>query len=279
MARSKRIAKSALGGGKLALFEVIQAAQTRGGSHLVEAVAPIVAPAAGRELVETPPAAPAAVAETPPPPAAPADTVALIATAAAQVRAARPGRGRPERGVPLIGFATAVAALIAICGAGVLGIQHFSRRPPHQVSGSAPMPEVLDVAGAQSPTLARPHTQTRTEAVAANPGGPVVVPADFRRVNGLNYVLIQSYHVTEQAHAVATRDFLVRSGVGATVERGIPGWPNRLCVVGTEGFEQMKNNPKHQEYRRRLDELSSKATAADKKIRRFEPTEVQWGRS
>ena len=280
MARSKRTNRTALTGGKLALFEVLQAAQTRGSSQLSDAVAPIVAPGAAERL--SAPAKPTIVVAEPAPavnepPPAPTQSMPLEQALARR----RVGRASQSEGVSLIAFATAVAGVIALSGAGLIAWQHYSGRTPHAVIGTPPMPEVLDVGGSatSSPTYARPADQTRTQAVAQAPASPAVVPPDFRRVNGLNYVVVQSYDPREEELAVAARDALLKNGVGATIETGIDGWGRRLCVVGTDGFEQVRSNAKYEAYRQRLMEISASATAADKRIRKFEPTGKQWERN
>lgn len=281
MAQQKRAKRTALTGGKLALFEVLQAAQARGSSQLSDAVAQGAPTAATCESVTQAPPEPALVVQaqpvptapvTPPPQSLPLDQ--LFARRRSQDSSRSPG-------ISVIGFATVVAGAIALAGAGLIAWGHYSRRTPHVVSSSTAMPEVLDVGGARAstPTLARPVEQTRTQAVSQGPVAAATVAPDFRRVNGLNYALVQSYASSEEALALATCQALLKNGVGATVERGIPGWPNRLCVVGTEGFEQVRSNTKYQAYRQRLMDISSLATAADKRLRKFDPQAVQWGRS
>lgn len=279
MAQAKRTSQRARGGGKLALFEVIQAAQSHGEGHLSDAVAPLVQASISRESPVAP-AEPVRVANPPAEPA-PAATASRPLSAPPPHRAAS-SRPRRDGGVSIIGFATAVAGVIAITGAGLVAFQHFARSEPHEISGSLPMPEVLDVGSSgesSTPSFGSPLNPTQTAVRAPTSSGRAVVPDGFRRTNGLNYVLMQSYHASEEQQAVATRDALLDAGVGATIERDIPGWEKRLSVVGTDGFEQMKNNPQYQEYRRRLDDVSRKATAADRRIKKFEPQAVQWGRS
>src|SRR5687768_7706617 len=260
MAQMKRSAR-ARGGGKLALFEVIQAAQ--GDGQLSEAVAPMVQAIAAREAPPEPVAAPPAAARP--------------AAVPARPQAAPPVRSSPSRGDKqlqrnasgLLGLATAFAALVALASAGYIAFQHYARGPAPVVSGSQPMPQVLDVSdgGASSQVLARPAENRQTE---ARPQAVAVVPDGFRRTNGLNYVLVQSYDKSERAQAEATRDALLAAGIGATIESDIPNWGKRLCVFGTEGFEQ-KSDPACKEYVRQLEDLSRKLTATNRRIRRFEP--------
>lgn len=279
MAQAKRTSQRARGGGKLALFEVIQAAHAQGEGHLSDAVAPLVQSSISREpqvaLAEPVQAASPTTAAAPVAPASRPPTAPPVYKTASS-------RPRRDGGVSAIGLATAIAGVIAIAGAGLVAFQHFARNEPHLISGSQPMPEVLDVGNARessAPSFGNALNPTQTAVRAATPTGRAVVPDGFRRTNGLNYVLVQSYHASEEQQAIATRDALLDAGVGATIERGVPGWDKNLSIVGTEGFEQVRNNTQYQEYRRRLDEVSRKATAANRKIKKFDPQAVQWGRS
>ena len=268
MAQSKRSPR-AFSGGKLALFEVIQAAQTQGDGQLSDAVAPLVQSSSQRE----PPPEPA-----PSPP--PASARPMLVTRQVPVEApARPSKARrpsPEGGVSILGFATACAGMIALVGAGFVAFQHFANDKPQVISGTQPMPEVLDVGkGGDTVVAARlPDVQARVQSPGGS--GPVMVAQNYRRTAGLNYVLVQSYARSEEAQANATRDALLANGIRATVESDIAGWPGKLCVVGTEGYEHLKTNKQYQEYVRRLNDISRKVTAADRKIKRFDPTPIQW---
>ncbi len=271
MAQVKRPNGRARGGGKLALFEIIQAAQSTGDEHLNDAVAPLVQATTQRE-----PAAPAPVA-----PAAPAPATAP-APAARQVLVApvRPSNARKAEGISAISFATAIAALVTVGAGGYLLAQRFTSRPASQVSESAPIPEVLDVgrpgttpapAGGE---LANRLPQVQTE---VRPQSRVVIPDGFRRTNGMNYVLMQSYAPSEESQAIAARDALLDAGVGATIERGIRGWEKRICVVGTYGFERMSGNDEYRTYRSHLDQVVRRFNS-NRKLKDLQPMELQWGR-
>jgi hypothetical protein len=271
MAQMKRSSR-ARGGGKLALFEVIQAAQAEGPGQLSEAVAPLVQASATREP------------SPPPAPEPPAKTIVQarpVTLPVERISTSRAPRNHGRDGVGLIGFVTACAGLIALGAAGFLLVQHFAKDTPAVVSGSQPVPDVLDVGpgakpGSRDPIMAnRAPAQQQTSAVPGA-GGPVRVADGFRRTGGLNYVIVQSYAASEQDLAVAARDALLAAGIGATIERDVPGWPKRLCVVGTDGFEHITTNAQYKAYRQRLDDVSRKLTAQSRRNRKFEPQPRQW---
>lgn len=284
MAQIKRSARARTGG-KLALFEVIQAAQAQGEGQLSDAVAPLVQASVQREPPPPEPAAqPAPVVAAPAPGTAAASIAASHALVTRQpivlpVRPSQERRAREQGGISVLSFATACAGLIALVGAAFVIFQHFAREGAPQVaSGSQPIPEVLDVGRPDAEASSGQANIRRDVQTQVHSGGsaPVTVPRDFRRTAGLNYVLVQSFAASEESHAIAMRDALLANGIPATIESGIKGWGNRLAVVGTVGFESYKTNPDYKAYVQRLQAVERTARAENKKIRRFDPTAFQW---
>ena len=182
------------------------------------------------------------------------------------------------------------AALLAAAGVGVVGLGFLLGRvtggggDAPQVA-SATMPEVMDVTPASLANVAPPAArlaQTDTAVAATDTPLPSARPsdpagADGPRVGGRNYVLVQSYHKSELDRAEATVAALRAAGVGATIERDIPGWSTRLCVFGTRGFERITQNPEYQAYVGKLLEVSRRHER-DSLIKRFKPQAVRWDR-
>lgn len=305
MAQVKRTSgRARSGGGKLALFEVIQAAQSPGEQELSDAVAPLVqnspqsstrAPQAEPrpEPRPTPDVREARVRETPvrqapiarPAPAEPAAPPRCISQPAPRPRpAAEPVLGARGPGSRL-GLAAGAACLLALVAVAFVAGRMLTAGPEQQLAQSGPSPDVLDVgrpgAGsaetrtADNQVLGRPRVDLETQEMP--PATPVQVPANFRRTSGLNYVLVQSYAQSEEDRAAATRDALLQNGIGATIEREIPGWPKRICVIGTVGFERIRNNGDYQAYLSKLEAVSEKYRD-ERKIKLFDPRPVHWSR-
>ena len=238
-------------GGKLALFEVLQ---NKGGDD-VAAEVPVV--------------------EAAPPPRPAAAPVKMTTT------------GSTGGGFSSFAFALALGGVLGAAG---LGYALFLR-PGDDAQASAVseeiMPEVLDVStpaarvakGADGQALARPEALTRRDVITAPAASEQQVFADsVSRTNGLNYVLVQSYHATEEDRAIATLQALAEAGLHATLERDIPGWPKRICVVGVVGFERISNNPEFRDYINRLEAVSDKHRN-DRKVKIFDPRPVHWSRN
>ncbi len=129
---------------------------------------------------------------------------------------------------------------------------------------------------ATSPVTLGPRgTPGAAATVATAP--PAVTPADVERIDGLNYLLIQSYHPSERDRADATAAALIDAGIGATVETKIRGWGNYWCVVGTESFKRRTRNPDLDAYKNRVMAVGRDASKS-RLIKAFDPQLVQWGR-
>lgn len=96
---------------------------------------------------------------------------------------------------------------------------------------------------------------------------------DANRVMKLNYVVVQSYPDLETAEQV--RDLLIRNGVGATVEKGTPFAPNWYSVVGTLGFDNIRNSREYNDYKKRIEQIGAD-NGVKGKWKRFEPQAMSW---
>ena len=263
MAKTAR-PKIGIGGGKLAMFEVLQGnAQDAASSH----DAPAIAGARPRE------AAPAPSFSQPP----------AVSSAYTSMQQAEPA----PRGS---GFGGAIVLGVSLLAIGVGATAFFVGRlsadsPADNVAAAAdldqPMPEVLGVGGQPVLRTSVPAASADTEesVTLAAPSADVAAALSSRvkRSAGRNYVLIQSYAKSERAGAEATVAALHSAGIGATIETDIKGWPNRLCVFGTEAFDYQKNNPVYQQYVANVLRVGRTASK-DRLIKRFDPQAVQWGR-
>ena len=185
----------------------------------------------------------------------------------------------------LIGF-SAAAAVVALAVVFLLG-RLAGDKPSEVVAHTAPNPNVLDVGGRDVPTvvgrpdagqtLASPAIATTT--VPRVDANAVTIPTPAgkgaQRTLGLNYVLIESYAPNEQDRAEATRQSLVRNGMDATIERDIPGWGKRLCVIGTVGFERIRGNDQLRTYLEDLNRISE-VESKSRQVKTFDPQPIQW---
>jgi hypothetical protein len=111
---------------------------------------------------------------------------------------------------------------------------------------------------------------------ASNPNQPLIGP---NRQVGLNYVVIQSYPEEKMAQqAVAA---LQQAGVGATIERKLPGWTASgqwYAVVGIHGFNKIRDNPEYDKYLSTIKKVSDQY-AKPKSFRAFNnPQPYKWPR-
>ena len=265
------------GGGKLSVFEVIRAAQES---------------QADDETASRPQAATRSNAAASP--------VALGPfTTARHADAAPPApSSRATLVVASVAAAVAVLCLILVVGrqftGGDDGEATTQAESSRQLALGRPDPSVLDVApnglastpaamavldsagNTAAPSLARPLVR-ESAALPATPVTQSVKIDSPQRTYGLNYVLIESYAASEEAQALATRDALLGHGLGATIERGIPGWKNRLCVVGTVGFEHISGNDELRDYLAKLKAVSN-LYEADRRIKTFKPMPIHWSK-
>lgn len=133
-------------------------------------------------------------------------------------------------------------------------------------------PEVMDVRNRSTPST-EPHRPPTAAEAAPTPTPAVAAAGD--RVIGRNYVIIQSYQ-NEQA-AIAARDILARHGITTTIERGLPRYADKswYILVGTQGFDRLRDNPEYERYIQSIREVSAKH-ASDSRFKQFAPQPYSW---
>lgn len=270
-----KTARPRIGGGKLALFEVLQANNGPDTTPTVDG--PVPSPST--DVAPPPQSAGVAARPASAPVAMPAHTASFAHSPQRRDGGADASRGSglSAGGLGLIVGGVGVVGIVAIA----FLVGRFTADPVADAGAGLgePMPEVLGVGG-------QPVLRTQTPLPRAAPATHETVsaratqtsfPTSVKRVAGMNYVLVQSYANTERDRAEATVAALHQAGIGATIETNIKGWPNKLCVFGTEPFEYQKNNPKYQQYLANLERVG-RVAAKDRLIKRFDPHPVQWGR-
>jgi hypothetical protein len=114
-----------------------------------------------------------------------------------------------------------------------------------EVRQQQPQPDVVNVAH----TIDRPGTGE----TADNPGGAghgkaaatdAGLAAAKGRINGANYIIIQSYPEQERKMAEDAVKFLHDNGIEATIEKDLPRWglAGWYTVLGTTGFEKISSS-------------------------------------
>lgn len=118
--------------------------------------------------------------------------------------------------------------------------------------------------------------------IQAAPAAPTQhsFPEDGTRINGLNYIVVQSYPLSEMALAEDAAKLLKEKGVNCTIEQGVSGWSNRWYnVVGTRGFERIRNNPEYDAYKAKIVQISSEFARKGEgksKFKEFAPLPTKW---
>lgn len=108
----------------------------------------------------------------------------------------------------------------------------------------------------------------------APPTAEGALTEDMPRTIGVNYVIAQSY--PNQQQATDAHDFLAKSGIPCTVEKGPQGWanPNWYSVVTLRGFEHI-HTPECEAFRHQIEKLGDKF-AGNGKFKRFDPFLYSW---
>jgi hypothetical protein len=130
-------------------------------------------------------------------------------------------------------------------------------------SGSQPQPQL---AAAQQAGGTRPTVQTTS----------AIVEDNAKRAAGLNYVIVQSY--PDQKSAGEAAAFLNKAGIHCTVEPAPAGFvnnPSWVSVVGTAGFQRIRNSPDFDTYVKGIQKLSEQY-AGNSKFKRFQPQPYRW---
>jgi len=107
------------------------------------------------------------------------------------------------------------------------------------------------------------------------PPATLVVDGPNRNV-GLNYVIVQSYAKSDRELAEQAVKLLKENGVDCTIEEGIKGWPNSLCVIGTRGFNRIRSE-EYAAYEKKIQAVS-KIFAPKGGWKAFKPIAKMWDR-
>ena len=289
MAKLTRPGARPRSGGKLALFEVIQAAQDGGG---LDADAAPLARADSGVATRVEPTAAGPVLPRLRPAGGSGRRGSRRRSGASRAGGRRPTR-RATAGRPASSSSPSPPSRRWRCWGAVFFLGRlFADKPAQVAAQSPPNPAVLDVGGngnglpgvrprvaLDGQTLASPATVTqvvpRVGTAPINP--PAARDGGVRRTFGQNYVLIESYDAAEEDRAAATVKALLDNGIEASIERDIPGWGRRLCIVGTVGFEGIRGNDRLRGHLEDLDRVSQTASK-DRLVKKFNPQAILWSK-
>ncbi len=142
----------------------------------------------------------------------------------------------------------------------------------------SPQPEVVNVSRSFERTADAPEVSgaaggsrvTSTEAAASAVRG---------RINGANYIIIQSYPEQEHRMAEDAVRFLRENGIEATIEKDLPRWglAGWYTVLGTTGFEKISSQ-QCDAYTRKIREISDRY-AKKGSFKAFDPKPYRWGKA
>ncbi len=161
---------------------------------------------------------------------------------------------------------------------------------PNQIRKGEPQKGVMDLAKAQrngvrsitpdgdeSANIIDPGATKRTP-----PTPPPLVnaappqPFNGKRLINQNYAIIQSFPPEEKAFAEEAVKRLAEAGIGATIEKGLSGWPPTWSiVVGTIPFERTKDNAVYNTYRDKILAVSAQY-AGKSRWKKFDPQLKKW---
>ncbi len=101
-------------------------------------------------------------------------------------------------------------------------------------------------------------------------------PFNGKRLINQNYAIIQSFPPEEKAFAEEAVKRLAEAGIGATIEKGLSGWPPTWSiVVGTIPFERTKDNAVYNTYRDKILAVSAQY-AGKSRWKKFDPQLKKW---
>jgi hypothetical protein len=183
----------------------------------------------------------------------------------------------------------------AIFGVGFLFGQRFhpttaeaqpviAQKSSGEIMAGPAQPGVLNVDGnpfspvqtdAVDPTMGTPAPSAPKPSWNDNHAPSTSVVQERRRIIGYNYVIMQSY--PDEKDAQEAVQALADSGIEATVVPGPPGWAANTwySVVGTTGFDKIRNSPEYDSYMRSVERVSNKY-AGKVKFKQFSPRGYKW---
>lgn len=142
-------------------------------------------------------------------------------------------------------------------------------------------PDVLDVARGETATQTEPkaHPAESAQLASAKTLGSSTPTVDSQRIIGRQYVVIQIYADKKSADDAAA--LLNKKDLPCTVENGLAGWASKSwwCVVGTTGFDHIRDNPEYARYQKAVNKVSDDQTLSNPKFKRFEPRAYRWKES
>lgn len=180
-------------------------------------------------------------------------------------------------------------ALLAIAGATIIALRpggdsQASSQKRHDVlqnvpaEGSQPANEGVasrTPAGPSDTTLGRVNSPAQAVGVENSPK-PVALPANGKRVVGVQYVVLMSFPPASAADAKELVNFLADNGVSVTAEQGLPGYSKTwYSVVTTTGFYRTKGNTEYDQYIERVNKLMEKY-AKGSRFKSFKPDVYTW---
>ena len=130
--------------------------------------------------------------------------------------------------------------------------------------------------GDESANIIDPAPTNRAPTPPAPVSAAPVAPFNGKRLINQNYVIIQGFPAEEKTLAEEAVAKLKEARIGATVERGIGGYPSTwFIVVGTIPFERTKNNPVYDAYIESIMKVSAQY-AGKSQFKKFAPYAKKW---
>jgi hypothetical protein len=195
-------------------------------------------------------------------------------------------------------------ALAVVLGLAYLVGKRMSQGPQAAIAGTvstnqirkgAPQPGVLDLSKAAREAAGTPASimpdvrdesanvidrapaNAKTATTAAPNANAFATPlVGGKRIINRNYVVMQSFPESEKSMAEEAAKRLNQAGIGATVERGLKGWPATwYSVVGTMPFEYTRNNPVYDAYYNSIMDVSARY-AGKSQYKKFDPIVKKW---
>ncbi len=204
---------------------------------------------------------------------------------------AEPAPRAPHREMLIrLTYPTAVAAgmaLATIVGGAFLAGQKSVRniRPAisletgDEVRQQQPQPDVVNVAH----NIERPGPGETADNPGVGHGKAATTDAGLAtakgRINGANYIIVQSYPEQERKMAEDAVKFLHENGIEATIEKDLPRWglAGWYTVLGTTGFEKISST-QCDAYSKKVRDISERY-AKKGSFKAFDPKPYRWGKT